>query len=151
MATTTHRSDAQRPLDNGAGSSAISRSVILVLCGYLVGITASRVCSPGMDLCALAAAAIGLIAHCVFASQARHRQAEDARLAVQRAAVRLERRVEQHVRIPSARFWRELHAARPRMHEQYIAVVRSPWSPACAAGPPAAPSRRDFRTANLLG
>lgn len=107
-------------------SSAGSRSLILLLCGYLVGITASHVCSPAMEACALAAAAIGLIAHGVLASQARQRQEEDSRLAVQKAAVRLERRVEQHVCIPSARLWRKLHAACPRSHEQYITVVRSP-------------------------
>ena len=109
-------------------SSAASRSLILVLCGYLVGITASHVCTPAMEACALAAAAIGMIAHAVLASQARQRQAVDARLAVQKAAVRLERRVEQHVRIPSARLLRKLHAACPRPHEQYITVVRSPRS-----------------------
>ena len=108
-------------------SSTTSRSVILVLCGYLVGITAAHVCTPKMEACALAAAAIGLIAQAVFAAQGRQRQAADARLAVQKAAVRLERRVEQHVRIPHARMLRKLHTARPRQHhEQYITVVRSP-------------------------
>jgi hypothetical protein len=108
-------------------SSATSRSVILVLCGYLVGITAAHVCTPKMEACALAAAAIGLIAQAVFAAQGRQRQAADARLAVQKAAVRLERRVEQHVRIPHARMLRKLHGARSRQHhEQYITVVRSP-------------------------
>jgi hypothetical protein len=108
-------------------SSATSRSVILVLCGSLVGITAAHVCTPKMEACALAAAAIGLIAQAVFAAQGRQRQAADARLAVQKAAVRLERRVEQHVRIPHARMLRKLHGARSRQHhEQYITVVRSP-------------------------
>lgn len=109
-------------------SSAASRSLILVLCGYLVGITASHVCTPGMEACALAAAAIGIAAHGMLTSQARQKDAEEARLAVQKAAVRLERRVEQHVCIPSARLLRKLHAARPRPHEQYITVVRSPRS-----------------------
>jgi hypothetical protein len=108
-------------------SSPTTRSVILVLCGYLVGITAAHVCTPTMEACALAAATIGLIAQALFAGQARQRQAADARLAVQKAAVRLERRVEQHVRMPSARLLRKLHTARPRQqHEQYITVVRSP-------------------------
>ena len=115
------------PVENSWISSAGSRSLILVLCGYLVGITASHVCSPGMEACALAAAAIGLISHVMLVTQSRRRQVADARLAVQKATVRLERRVEQHVRIPSIRL-RRLHAACPRPHEQYITVVRSPRS-----------------------
>jgi hypothetical protein len=119
--------NANPPLESGSTSSVITRSVILVLCGYLVGITAAHVCTPTMEACALGAAAIGLIAQAVFATHVRQRQAADARLAVQKATVRLERRVEQHVRIPSARLLRKLHAARPRQHhEQYITVVRSP-------------------------
>jgi hypothetical protein len=118
--------NANSSAEGGWISSAASRNLILVLCGYLVGITASHICSPAMEACALAAAVIGMIAHFVCASKGRQRQAEDARLAIQKAAVRLERRVEQHVRIPSARLLRKLHAASPRSHEQYITVVRSP-------------------------
>jgi hypothetical protein len=120
--------NANSPAEGGWTSSPASRNLILVLCGYLIGITASHICSPAMEACALAAAAIGMIAHFVFASKGRQRQAADARLAIQKAAVRLERRVEQHVRIPSARLLRKLHAASPRSHEQYITVVRSPRS-----------------------
>lgn len=114
------------PLSNGSWmSSSTVRSLILVLCGYLVGITAAHVCSPGMEACALAAAAIGLIAHGLFVYESRRRQAEETRLAIQKASVRLERRVEMHVRIPKARFLRAMHGSRPRMHEQYLSVVRS--------------------------
>ena len=112
------------PVENSWISSAGSRSLILVLCGYLVGITASHVCSPGMEACALAAAAIGLISHVMLVTQSRRRQVADARLAVQKATVRLERRVSNACR-PSIRL-RRLHAACPRPHEQYITVVRSP-------------------------
>lgn len=116
------------PAEESLVYSAYSRGLILVLCGYLVGITASHVCSPAMEACALAAAAIGLIAHALFVSQARKRQTDAARLAIQRASVRLERRVEMHVSIPSRRFWRRLHDAAPHPHEQYITVVRAPRS-----------------------
>jgi hypothetical protein len=101
------------------------RSLILVLCGYLVGITAAHVCTPRMEACALAAAAIGLIAHGVFVYESKRRHAEETRLAAQKATVRLERRIELHVRIPKARLLRAMHGSRPRMHEQYLSVVRS--------------------------
>jgi hypothetical protein len=111
--------------DSTWNSSPFSRSLILVLCGYLVGITASHVCSPRMEACALGAAAIGMIGHMFLVSESKKRQAEENRLTIQKASVRLERRVELHVRIPSARFLRKMHATRPRMHEQYLSVVRS--------------------------
>jgi hypothetical protein len=114
------------PLANGSWmSSATVRSLILVLCGYLVGITAAHVCSPQMEACAMGASAIGLIAHGLFVYESRRRHAEETRIAIQRASVRLERRVEMHVRIPHARFLRAMHGSRPRMHEQYLSVVRS--------------------------
>ena len=112
-------------LDGTSDSSPATRSLILVLCGYLVGITAAHVCSPGIEACALAAAAIGMIAQVLLISESRKKQAEQARLAMQKASVRLERRVELHVRMPAARLLRNMHAARPRMHEQYIPVVHS--------------------------
>jgi hypothetical protein len=120
----THES-ASRPADGSWISSSTIRSLILVLCGYLVGITAAHVCTPQMEACALAAAAIGLMAHGLFVYESRRRQAEETRLAIQKASVRLERRVEMHVRIPKARFLRAMHGSRPRMHEQYLSVVRS--------------------------
>jgi hypothetical protein len=112
--------------DSGWMSAPTIRSLILVLCGYLVGLTAAHVCSPGMEACALAAAAIGLISHALLVAEAKKRQVEATRLAMQKASVRLERRVEMHVRIPAARFLRRLHHARPRMHEQYLSVVHAP-------------------------
>ena len=114
-----------RLVERGSPSTSLGRNLILLLSGYLAGIAASHACSPPMEGCALAAAAIGLIAHAVLCSQARQKQAKDADLATQKAAVRLERRVEQHVRIPAARFMRRLHAASPRPHEQYMTVVRA--------------------------
>jgi hypothetical protein len=120
----TH-ANANPPANGSWMSSATVRSLILVLCGYLVGITAAHVCSPRMEACALAAAAIGLIAHGLFVYESRRRQAEDMRLAIQKASVRLERRVEMHVSIPRARLHRAMHTSRPRMHEQYLSVVRS--------------------------
>jgi hypothetical protein len=120
--------DANRPTGLGSTSSLTTRSLILVLSGYLVGITASHICSPAMEGCALAAAAIGMIAQAVFASHSRQRQAQDDELAMQKATVRLERRVEQHVRIPSVRPSRRLRTTSSRSHEQYITVVRSPRS-----------------------
>jgi C4-dicarboxylate-specific signal transduction histidine kinase len=113
-------------MSHGTPSSLATRSLILVLCGYLVGITASHICSPAMEGCALAAATIGLIAQGVFASHSRQRQVQHEQLAIQKATVRLERRVEQHVRIPSVRHTRRLRTTSPRSHEQYITVVRSP-------------------------
>jgi|HubBroStandDraft_5_1064220.scaffolds.fasta_scaffold1355974_1 hypothetical protein len=114
------------PDGNGSWiSSSTVRSLILVLCGYLVGLTAAHVCSPAMEVCALAAAAIGLMAHGLFVYESRRRQAEETRLAIQKASVRLERRVEMHVRIPRTRLLRAMHGSRPRMHEQYLSVVRS--------------------------
>jgi len=120
--------DANRPTGLGSTSSLATRSLILVLSGYLVGITASHICSPAMEGCALGAAAIGMIAQAVFASHSRQRQAQDDELAMQKATVRLERRVEQHVRIPSVRSSRRLRTTSSRSHEQYITVVRSPRS-----------------------
>jgi hypothetical protein len=69
-----------------------------------------------------------MIAQAVFASHSRQRQAQDDELAMQKATVRLERRVEQHVRIPSVRSSRRLRTTSSRSHEQYITVVRSPRS-----------------------
>jgi hypothetical protein len=106
-------------------SSATVRSLILVLCGYLVGITAAHVCTPQMEVCALAAVAIGLISHGLFIYESKRRHAEEVRLAIQKASVRLERRVELHVSIPKARLLRAMHGCRPRMHEQYLSVVRA--------------------------
>jgi hypothetical protein len=106
-------------------TSANIRSLILVLCGYLVGVTAAHVCTPRMEACALAAAAVGLIAHGLFVYESRRRQAEETRLAIQKASVRLERRIELHVRIPKTRLLRAMHGSRPRMHEQYLSVVQS--------------------------
>jgi hypothetical protein len=120
----THE-NANPPADGSWISSATVRSLILVLCGYLVGITAAHVCTPRMEACALAAAAIGLMAHGLFVYESRRRQAEETRLAIQKACVRLERRVEMHVSIPRARLHRAMHTNRPRMHEQYLSVVRS--------------------------
>jgi len=120
--------NTDRPAGPGTLSSLATRSLILVLSGYLVGITASHICSPAMEGCALGAAAIGMIAQAVLASQARQRQAQDDELALQKATIRLERRVEQHVRIPSMRPSRRLRTTSPRSHEQYITVVRSPRS-----------------------
>jgi hypothetical protein len=125
MATTPN---TDWPAGTGTPSSLATRSLILVLSGYLVGITASHICSPAMEGCALAAAAIGMIAQAVFASHSRLRQAQDDQLAMQKATVRLERRVEQHVRIPSIRPSRRLRTTCPRAYEQYITVVRSPRS-----------------------
>jgi C4-dicarboxylate-specific signal transduction histidine kinase len=117
--------NANQPADSGWISSSTVRSLILVLCGYLVGITAAHVCTPAMEACALAAAAIGLIAHGLFVYESRRRHAAETRLAIQKASVRLERRVEMHVSIPRARLHRAMHTNRPRMHEQYLSVVRS--------------------------
>src|SRR5579872_3562984 len=98
----THET-ASRPVDSSLISSATIRSLILVLSGYLVGITAAHVCTPRMEACALAAAAIGLIAHGLFVYESKKRQVEETRLAILKASVRLERRVEMHVRIPKTR------------------------------------------------
>lgn len=117
---------ANPPANESWISSATVRSLILVLSGYLVGITAAHVCSPRMEACALAAAAIGLIAHGLFVYESRKRHAQETRLEIQKASVRLERRVEMHVSIPRARLHRAMHTNRPRMHEQYLSVVRSP-------------------------
>ncbi len=103
--------NANRPANGSWISSATVRSLILVICGYLVGITAAHVCTPRMEVCALAAAAIGLIAHGLFVYESRRRLAEETRLAMQKASVRLERRVEMHVSIPRARLLRAMHTS----------------------------------------
>jgi hypothetical protein len=105
--------------------SATARNTILILSGYLLGTTVAHVCSPMLERGALAAGLIGTLAYAVLAFVARKKQVEDARLAIQRATVHIERRMDQHVRIASARLMLKLHAAQSWSHEQYMPVARS--------------------------
>jgi len=110
---------------SAAQSSAAARNTILILSGYLVGTTAAHVCPPTLERAALAAGLIGTLAYCVLAYLARQKRVEDARLAIQKAKVRIERRMDRHVRIASARWMLKLHAAQSWSHEQYLPVARS--------------------------
>ncbi len=124
----TNTANRTRPLA-GPDSSSLARSIGLILSGYLVGTTAAHVGPPMMEACALGAGMVGLLAWGVTASVARQRRRQDARRAQETAAVKLEQRVEQHVRRASARLLLRLHAARQRPHEQYVTVVQSPRPP----------------------
>ena len=105
--------------------SANARNTILILSGYLLGTTVAHVCSPMLEGCALAAGLIGALAYAVLAVVARKKRVQNARLAIQRATVHIERRMDQHVRIASARLMLRLHAAQSWTHEQYMPVARS--------------------------
>jgi hypothetical protein len=105
--------------------SATARNTILILSGYLLGSTVAHVTSPILEGGALAAGLIGALAYVVLAVVAWKKRVEDARLAIQRATVHIERRMDEHVRIASARLMLRLHAAQSWSHEQYMPVVRS--------------------------
>jgi membrane protein DedA with SNARE-associated domain len=105
--------------------SATARNTILILSGYLLGTTVAHVSSPMLEGGALAAGLIGMLAYAVLAVVARKKRVQSARLAIQRATVHIERRMDQHVRIASARLMLRLHAAQSWSHEQYMPVVRS--------------------------
>jgi hypothetical protein len=105
--------------------SATARNTILILSGYLLGSTVAHVTSPILEGGALAAGLIGALAYVVLAVVARKKRVQDARLAIQRATVHIERRMDEHVRIASARLMLRLHAAQSWSHEQYMPVVRS--------------------------
>ncbi len=121
-----------QPLDHHGGHraahrqpSATARSTILILSGYLLGATAAHVCSPTMERGALFAGLIGTLSYALLACRARRRQLHHARLALRKATVQIERRMDQHVRIASARLMLRLHAAQAWSHEQYMPVVRA--------------------------
>jgi hypothetical protein len=105
--------------------SAAARSTILILSGYLLGTTAAHVCSPMLERSALFAGLIGTLFYALMAFRARQKQLHHARLALRKATVQLERRMDQHVRIASARLMLKLHAAQAWSHEQYMPVVRA--------------------------
>jgi hypothetical protein len=105
--------------------SAAARSTILILSGYLLGTTAAHVCSPMMERSALFAGLIGTLSYALLAFRARRKQLHHARLALRKATVQIERRMDQHVRIASARLMLRLHAAQAWSHEQYMPVVRA--------------------------
>jgi uncharacterized membrane protein SirB2 len=105
--------------------SATARNTILILSGYLLGTTVAHVCSPMLEGCTLAAGLIGMLAYAVLAVVARKKRVQNARLAIQRATVHIERRMDQHVQIASARLMLRLHAAQSWSHEQYMPVARS--------------------------
>jgi uncharacterized membrane protein SirB2 len=105
--------------------SATARNTILILSGYLLGSTVAHVTSPILEGGALAAGLIGALAYVVLAVVALKKRVEVARLAIQRATVHIERRMDEHVRIASARLMLRLHAAQSWSHEQYMPVVRS--------------------------
>lgn len=104
--------------------SIVGRNAILLLSGYLLGTTAAHIGSQSMEACTLAAGTLGIMAIGVVALRARQNQANDAHRAMRRAAILLERRVDQHVRA-SARTLLKMHVARQRPHEQYLTVVRA--------------------------
>ena len=105
--------------------SAAARNTILVLSGYLLGTTVAHVCPPAFERAALAAGLFGTLAYVVLALVARKKRLEETRRAIQRATVQIERRMDQHVRLASARLVLKLHAAQAWSHEQYVPVVRS--------------------------
>jgi hypothetical protein len=103
----------------------VARNTILILSGYLLGTTVAHVSSPAMERGALAAGLIGTLAYAVLAVLARKKRVQDARLAIEKATVNIERRMDEHVRIASARLLLKLHAAQSWSPEQYMPVVRS--------------------------
>jgi multisubunit Na+/H+ antiporter MnhB subunit len=105
--------------------SATARNTILILSGYLLGTTVAYASSPMLEGGALAAGLIGTLAYAVLAVAARKKRVRNARLAIQKATVHIERRMDQHVRIASARLMLKLHAAQSWSHEQYMPVARS--------------------------
>jgi hypothetical protein len=105
--------------------SAAARNTILILSGYLVGTTVAHVSPPALERAALAAGLIGTLAYFVLAYRARKKRVQAAQLAIQRATVHIERRMDQHVRIASTRLMLKLHAAQAWSHEQYMPVARS--------------------------
>jgi hypothetical protein len=115
-----------KPRSTGFGlhSSAAAQNTILLLSGYLLGTTAAHVCSPELERGALATGLIGTLAYVALAFLSRQKRGKHARLAIERATVRIERRMDQHVRIASARLMLKLHAAQKWSHEQYMPVAR---------------------------
>lgn len=105
--------------------SAAARNTILILSGYLLGTTAAHVCSPMLERGALVAGLIGTLTYAVLSFFARQKHVQHARLAVEKATVQIERRMDQHVRIASARLMLKLHAAQSWSHEQYMPVARA--------------------------
>jgi hypothetical protein len=112
---------------NGFGFhlSAAARNTIMILGGYLLGTFAAHVCSPLMERIALAVVLIGALSFAAQALHARQKRLHAAHMAIQKATSRVERRMDQHVRIASARLMLKLHATRGWSHEQYIPVVQS--------------------------
>jgi hypothetical protein len=120
-------SRAKKP-DSAASNSSTVRNAIALLSGYLFGATAAHACSPMMEACALGAGAIGMITYTWLSSRTEQRKAQDARRAIETATIKLERRIEQHIRVTSARLMLKLHAAggtHPWRHEQYMTVARA--------------------------
>jgi hypothetical protein len=106
-------------------SSTAVRNTILILSGYLLGATAAHVCSPALEGGALATGLIGALAYAVLAFVARKKRSQDAQRALRKATVHIERRMDQHVRIASARLMLKLHVAQQWSHQQYMPVARS--------------------------
>ncbi len=105
--------------------SAAARSTILMLSGYLLGTTVAHICSPMLERGALFAGLIGTACYFLLAFRARQKQLHVARLALRKATVQLERRMDQHVRIASARLMLKVHAAQAWSHQQYMPVARA--------------------------
>lgn len=105
--------------------SATARNTMLTLGGYLLGMVAAHVCSPLTERIALAVVLIGALSFAAQALHARQKRLHAAHVAIQKATVHLERRMDQHVRIASARLMLKLHATRAWSHEQYMPVVQS--------------------------
>ncbi len=120
MSRPTNHRFANRSADH---HSAAARNTILVLSGYLLGATAAHVCSPVMERSALVAGLVGMLTYAVLSLLARHRHVEDARLAIKKATVHIERRMDEHVRIASAHLMLKPHAAQNWSHEQYLPVA----------------------------
>jgi hypothetical protein len=119
-------SDPDRGVKKSASPpSASARNTILILSGYLLGTTVARVCPPAFETASLVAGLFGTLTYAVLAVIARKKRIQAARRAIERATVHIERRMDQHVRIASARLMLKLHAAQAWSHEQYVPVVRS--------------------------
>src|ERR1700693_1784483 len=99
-------------------SSTAVRNTILIRSGYLLGATAAHVCSPALEGGALATGLIGALAYAVLAFVARKKRSQDAQRALRKATVHIERRMDQHVRIASARLMLKLHVAQQWSHQQ---------------------------------
>ena len=115
MTTNKTKQQKRRP------KSLLSQSAILILSGYLVGVSSGQIANPALQFSIHAAGMIGLIAYIGLGHLSRIRSEREAD-ALEQAIDRLELRIDRHV-----------HSSRPRhkvarrrtdhdMYKQYVPV-----------------------------